>query len=68
MAALDAAALRDCLRRGGGGGLARGDLRAAAKPIGVAWQMVAGSDLTVPGVADDRSSRCVSPPGLLTGR
>jgi 2-polyprenyl-6-methoxyphenol hydroxylase-like FAD-dependent oxidoreductase len=54
VAALDAAALRDCLRCGGTD-LPRRYFRASAKPIGVAWQMVAGSDLTVPGVAGRRS-------------
>jgi 2-polyprenyl-6-methoxyphenol hydroxylase-like FAD-dependent oxidoreductase len=54
VAALDAAALRDCLRYGGAD-LPRRYFRASAKPIGVAWQMVAGSDLTFPGVAGRRS-------------
>jgi 2-polyprenyl-6-methoxyphenol hydroxylase-like FAD-dependent oxidoreductase len=54
VAALEAAALRDCLRCGGTD-LARRYFRASAKPIGVAWQMVAGSDLTFPGVAGRRS-------------
>jgi 2-polyprenyl-6-methoxyphenol hydroxylase-like FAD-dependent oxidoreductase len=54
VAALDAAALRDCLRRGGTD-LPRRYFRASAKPIGVAWQMVAGSDLTFPEVAGRRS-------------
>ena len=54
VAALDAAALRDCLRRGGTD-LPRRYFRASAKPIGVAWQVVAGSDLAFPGVAGRRS-------------
>jgi 2-polyprenyl-6-methoxyphenol hydroxylase-like FAD-dependent oxidoreductase len=54
VAALDAAALRQCLRRGGND-LPRRYFRASAKPIGVAWQMVASSDLAVPGVVGHRS-------------
>lgn len=54
VAALEAAALRDCLRCGGID-LPRRYFRASAKPIGVAWQMVAGSDLAFPGVAGRRS-------------
>ena len=54
VAALDAAALRDCLRRGGTD-LPRRYFRASAKPIGVAWQMVASLDLAFPGVAGRRS-------------
>jgi 2-polyprenyl-6-methoxyphenol hydroxylase-like FAD-dependent oxidoreductase len=54
VAALQAAALRDCLRCGGTD-LPRRYFRSSAKPIGVAWQMVAGSDLTFPGVAGRRS-------------
>ena len=54
LAALEAATLRKCLR-GGGSDLPRRYFRASAKPIGVAWQMVAGSDLTFPGVAGRRS-------------
>ncbi|HZC09949.1 MAG TPA: 2-polyprenyl-6-methoxyphenol hydroxylase-like oxidoreductase [Mycobacterium sp.] len=55
LAALEAAALRECLR-GGGDDLPRRYLRAAAKPIGVAWQMVASSDLAFPEVAGRRST------------
>ena len=40
-------ALRDCLRRGRPD-LPRRYFRAAAKPIGVAWQMAAGADLAFP--------------------
>ena len=54
LAALEVATLRECLR-GGGSDLPRRYFRASAKPIGVAWQMVAGSDLTFPGVAGRRS-------------
>jgi 2-polyprenyl-6-methoxyphenol hydroxylase-like FAD-dependent oxidoreductase len=53
VAALEAAALRECLRRGGAG-LPRRYFRASAKPIGVAWQMAATTDLTVPGVVGQR--------------
>ncbi|MGH3635514.1 MAG: FAD-dependent oxidoreductase [Mycobacterium sp.] len=49
VAALQALALDRCLRRGGNG-LARRYFRAAAKPIGVAWQLGAGVDLNLPGV------------------
>ena len=44
----------DCLRRGGTD-LPRRYFRAAAKPIGVAWQTAAGSDLTFPEVAGRQS-------------
>jgi 2-polyprenyl-6-methoxyphenol hydroxylase-like FAD-dependent oxidoreductase len=54
VAALDAAALRECLRYGGID-LPRRYFRASAKPIGVAWQMVASSDLAFPEVAGRRS-------------
>jgi 2-polyprenyl-6-methoxyphenol hydroxylase-like FAD-dependent oxidoreductase len=54
LAALEAAALRECLR-GGGTDLPRRYFRASAKPIGVAWQMVASSDLTFPAVVGRRS-------------
>jgi len=54
MAALEAAALRGCLRDGGTD-LPRRYFRASAKPIGVAWQMVASSDLAFPEVAGRRS-------------
>jgi len=55
VAALDAAALRDCLRCGGTD-LPRRYFRASAKPISVAWRVVAGSDLAFPGVVGRRSS------------
>jgi len=54
VSALDAAALRDCLKRGSTG-LARRYFRASAKPIGVAWQMAATSDLAFPEVEGKRS-------------
>jgi 2-polyprenyl-6-methoxyphenol hydroxylase-like FAD-dependent oxidoreductase len=54
VAALEAATLRECLR-GGGTDLPRRYFRASAKPIGVAWQMVASSDLAFPGVTGQRS-------------
>jgi 2-polyprenyl-6-methoxyphenol hydroxylase-like FAD-dependent oxidoreductase len=47
VAAVDAAALRDCLRRGTDD-LAHRYFRAAAKMIGVAWQTAAMSDLAFP--------------------
>ncbi|MEV3903197.1 2-polyprenyl-6-methoxyphenol hydroxylase-like oxidoreductase [Mycobacterium sp. NPDC050551] len=49
VAALQALALRECLRRGDHD-LARRYFRAAAKPIGVAWQFAVGSDLRLPGI------------------
>ena len=54
VSALEAAALRDCLRRGGED-LPRRYLRAAAKSTRVAWQMAAGSDLSFPEVEGRRS-------------
>jgi 2-polyprenyl-6-methoxyphenol hydroxylase-like FAD-dependent oxidoreductase len=54
VSALDAVALRDCLRRGSTD-LARRFFRASAKPIGVAWQMAASSDLDFPEVEGKRS-------------
>jgi 2-polyprenyl-6-methoxyphenol hydroxylase-like FAD-dependent oxidoreductase len=54
VAALDAAALRDCLRRGVTD-LPRRYFRAAAKAIGVAWQIGAGSDLAFPEVEGRRT-------------
>jgi 2-polyprenyl-6-methoxyphenol hydroxylase-like FAD-dependent oxidoreductase len=54
VSALDAVALRDCLRRGGHD-LPRRYFRAAAKPIGVAWQLAAGADLAFPEVEGRRS-------------
>jgi 2-polyprenyl-6-methoxyphenol hydroxylase-like FAD-dependent oxidoreductase len=54
VAALDAVALRDCLRRGVTD-LPRRYFRAAAKTIGVAWQIGAGSDLAFPEVEGRRT-------------
>ena len=54
VSALDAAALRDCLRRGNDD-LPRRYFRATAKPIGVAWQMAASADLAFPEVEGRRS-------------
>ena len=54
VAALDAVALRDCLRRGITE-LPRRYFRAAAKAIGVAWQIGAGSDLAFPEVEGRRT-------------
>jgi hypothetical protein len=54
VSALDAATLRDCLRRGSTD-LARRYFRASAKPIGVAWRMAAASDLAFPEVEGKRS-------------
>lgn len=53
VAALQAEALRNCLQRGTAG-LARRYFRASAKPIRVAWQLAAGGDLNLPGVAGPR--------------
>ena len=54
VAALQAQALRDCLREGTTN-LARRYFRAAAKPIGVAWQFAVGADLSLPEVEGHRS-------------
>jgi 2-polyprenyl-6-methoxyphenol hydroxylase-like FAD-dependent oxidoreductase len=54
VSALDAVALRNSLRRGTNN-LARRYFRAAAKSIGVAWRMGAGSDLAFPEVEGRRS-------------
>jgi 2-polyprenyl-6-methoxyphenol hydroxylase-like FAD-dependent oxidoreductase len=54
VSALDAVALRDCLRRGDHN-LPRRYFRAAAKQISVAWQMAAGADLAFPEVEGRRS-------------
>jgi 2-polyprenyl-6-methoxyphenol hydroxylase-like FAD-dependent oxidoreductase len=55
VAALDALALRDCLRRGVTN-LPRRYFRAAAKPIGVAWQIGASDDLAIPEVEGRRTA------------
>ena len=54
VAALDAVALRDCLRRGGPD-LPRRYFRASARSIKVAWRIAAGSDLAIPKVQGRRS-------------
>ncbi|ORA28743.1 2-polyprenyl-6-methoxyphenol hydroxylase-like oxidoreductase [Mycobacterium aquaticum] len=54
VAALEALALRDCLNDGPHE-LARRFFRAAAKPLGRAWQMASGADLTLPDVEGHRS-------------
>jgi 2-polyprenyl-6-methoxyphenol hydroxylase-like FAD-dependent oxidoreductase len=54
VAALEAVALRACLRRGETN-LSRRYFRASAKPVRVAWQMVASLDLAFPAVAGKRS-------------
>jgi 2-polyprenyl-6-methoxyphenol hydroxylase-like FAD-dependent oxidoreductase len=54
VAALEAAVLRDCLRRGDRD-LSRRFFRAAAKPIGTAWRLALAADLTVPEVEGRRS-------------
>ena len=62
--ALDALALRDCLRSGTND-LPRRYFRKAAKSIAIAWQMAAGNDLAFPEVEGRRSmatrvaNRCV---------
>ena len=55
VAALDAVALRDCLRRGVTN-LPRRYFRATAKAIGVAWQTGATSDLAFPEVEGQRTA------------
>jgi 2-polyprenyl-6-methoxyphenol hydroxylase-like FAD-dependent oxidoreductase len=62
VAALDAVALRNCLRQGMTD-VSRRYFRAAAKAIGVAWQIAAGSDLVFPEVDGRRT-----PSMRLTGR
>jgi 2-polyprenyl-6-methoxyphenol hydroxylase-like FAD-dependent oxidoreductase len=54
VAALEALALRDCLNEGPED-LARRFFRAAAKPLGLAWQMASGADLALPQVEGHRS-------------
>jgi 2-polyprenyl-6-methoxyphenol hydroxylase-like FAD-dependent oxidoreductase len=60
VAALDALASRDCLRRGVSDVAGR-YFRATAKSIGVAWQIAAGSDLAFPEVKGRRTpSMCMT--------
>jgi 2-polyprenyl-6-methoxyphenol hydroxylase-like FAD-dependent oxidoreductase len=47
VAAVEALVLRDCLSRGANS-LSRRFFRAAAKPIGQAWQLAVGGDLSLP--------------------
>jgi 2-polyprenyl-6-methoxyphenol hydroxylase-like FAD-dependent oxidoreductase len=54
VAALQANALRECLSQGPND-LARRYFRAAAKPIGVAWQFAVGGDLSLPEVEGHRT-------------
>lgn len=66
IAAVEAAALRDCLRRGGRG-LTRRFARLAAKNVRMAWQTAVASDLTLPEVPGPRpismriSNACLEP-------
>ena len=53
VAALEASALRGCLRHGDHD-LSRRFFRAAAKPIAAAWQLAAGADLALPEVEGPR--------------
>jgi 2-polyprenyl-6-methoxyphenol hydroxylase-like FAD-dependent oxidoreductase len=53
VAALEALALRECLRAGDIA-LSRRFFAAAAKPVSVAWELARGADLTIPGVQAPR--------------
>lgn len=57
VAAMQAEALRSCLRTGSHDGRDLGPrfFRAAAKPVDVAWQFAIGADLSLPEIAGDRS-------------
>jgi 2-polyprenyl-6-methoxyphenol hydroxylase-like FAD-dependent oxidoreductase len=57
VAALQSLALDRCLRRGAHG-LAPRYFRAAAKPIGVAWQLAVGGDLNLPKSKGPGRCRC----------
>jgi 2-polyprenyl-6-methoxyphenol hydroxylase-like FAD-dependent oxidoreductase len=61
VAALEALALRDCLSRGTTN-LPRRFFRATARPIGQAWQLAAGGDLSLPEIhgTPPRSTRLLS--------
>ena len=54
VASLEAVALRDCLRQGTSD-LSRRFFRAAAQPIGAAWQLASGADLAMPEAQGRRS-------------
>ncbi|TCJ97559.1 FAD-dependent oxidoreductase [Nocardia alba] len=56
VAALQAVALRECLRTAGED-LERRFFRAAAQPVGVAWGLAVGADLTQPLVLGRRTAR-----------
>jgi hypothetical protein len=58
VAALEALALRESLRRGVTG-LSRRYFHSAAKPIGVAWSLATGTDLAFPEV-EGRRTRAIS--------
>jgi hypothetical protein len=64
VAALDAVALRNCLRRGVND-VSRRYFRATAKSIGVAWQIAAGSDLAFPEVKGRRTPSMRMTSGLV---
>lgn len=59
VSALQAEALRGCLVRGKGSAddLARRFFKAAAKPVGVAWDTALGEDLALPQVTGERSAQ-----------
>lgn len=53
VAALEALALRECLRDGDSA-LSQRFFAAAAKPVSVAWELARGADLTIPGIRAPR--------------